>query len=166
MKKLSAVSLIFPCIRVASRDSRAILFCVLSAFGGSTGFAAAGEFKPTPDHEVQPGVPQGKVTQMPAWQSKIFPDTTRDWFIYIPAQYKPDGSAALMVFQDGQGYINPKGNWRVPIVFDNLIARGDMPVTIAVFVNPGHDPRRGKAKSPTSGSNRSLEYNSLGDGHG
>jgi enterochelin esterase family protein len=124
---------------------------------------AADVFKATPDHEVQPGVPQGTVKTMPPWQSKIFPDTTRAWFIYVPAQYKPDGSAALMVFQDGQNYINLRGNWRIPTLFDNLIARGEMPVTIAVFVNPGHDPGRGKAKSATSGSNRSLEYNSLGD---
>src|SRR5215207_10934828 len=82
---------------------------------------AADAFKPGPDHEVQAGVPQGTVKPMGTWKSKIFPDTTRDWFIYIPAQYKPDGTAALMVFQDGQGYINLRGNWRVPTVFDNLI---------------------------------------------
>ncbi|MGH7944066.1 MAG: SMP-30/gluconolactonase/LRE family protein [Opitutaceae bacterium] len=132
--------------------------------GGLTRLPAAdGAFKATPDHEVQAGVPQGTVKTMPAWQSKLFPDTTRAWFIYVPAQYKPDGSAALMVFQDGQNYINLKGNWRVPTLFDNLIARGEMPVTIAVFVNPGHDPSRGQPKSATAGSNRSLEYNSLGD---
>ncbi|WP_414662239.1 SMP-30/gluconolactonase/LRE family protein [Horticoccus sp. 23ND18S-11] len=125
--------------------------------------SAADVFKPTPDHEVQPGVPQGTVTKMPTLEAKAFPKTTRDWWIYVPAQYKPDGSAALMVFQDGQNYINLKGNWRVPTLFDNLIARGEMPVTIAVFINPGHDPSRGTPKSPTSGSNRSLEYNSLGD---
>lgn len=125
--------------------------------------AADGAFKATRDHEVQPGVPQGKVRPMPALKSKAFPETTRAWFIYVPAQYKPDGTAALMVFQDGQNYINLKGNWRVPTVFDNLIARGEMPVTIAVFVNPGHDETKGKAKSPTAGSNRSLEYNALGD---
>lgn len=125
--------------------------------------AADGAFKATPDHEVRAGVPQGKVTPMPALKSKTFPGTTRAWFIYVPAQYKPDGTAALMVFQDGQNYINLKGNWRVPTVFDNLIARGEMPVTIAVFVNPGHDETKGKAKSPTAGNNRSLEYNALGD---
>jgi enterochelin esterase-like enzyme/sugar lactone lactonase YvrE len=142
------------------------LLSTLLLCGTSTAFAAAAvadAFKPTADHEVQPGVPQGKVTQMPTLKSKIFPDTTREWWIYVPAQYKPDGSAALMVFQDGQNYINPKANWRVPILFDNLIARGEMPVTIAVFVNPGHDPRKGAPKSPTSGSNRGLEYNALGD---
>ncbi len=124
---------------------------------------AADVFKPTPDHEVQPGVPVGKVTPQPELRSKVFPDTVRDWSIYVPAQYKPDGSAALMVFQDGARYIDPKGNWRIPIVFDNLIARGAMPVTIAVFVNPGHNPARGQPKSPTAGSNRGYEYNSLGD---
>ena len=136
---------------------------MVGAFAVCSSIRAADGFKATPDHEVQPGVPQGTVKPMPAWQSKIFPDTTRAWFIYVPAQYKPDGSAALMVFQDGQNYINLRGNWRVPTVFDNLIARGEMPVTVAVFVNPGHDPSRGQPKSPTSGSNRSLEYNSLGD---
>ena len=153
--------------RVYSRDSQAFRFFALAAgmvLASSTARAAdGGVFKPTPDHEVHAGVPQGKVTQQPALKSKIFPDTTRDWFIYVPAQYKPDGTAALMVFQDGQGYINPKGNWRVPILFDNLIARGEMPVTIAVFVNPGHDPSKGTPKSPTAGSNRGAEYNSLGD---
>jgi enterochelin esterase family protein len=124
---------------------------------------AADVFVPTPDHEPRAGVPVGKVLPQPELHSKIFPDTTRDWAIYVPAQYQPDGSAALMVFQDGTGYINPKGNWRIPIVFDNLIARGEMPVTIAVFVNPGHHPARGKAKSATAGSNRGYEYNSLGD---
>jgi enterochelin esterase-like enzyme len=84
---------------------------------------------------------------MPAWSaSKIYPGTTREWAIYVPAQYKPDGSAALMVFQDGMGYTSAKGNWRVPIVFDNLIARGEMPVTVAIFINPGNDPSKGSAE--------------------
>ena len=112
-------------------------------------FAADG-FKATPDHSPQPGVPTGKLVQMPALQSKLYPGTTRDWWVYVPAGYKPDGSAALMVFQDGRGYHTPTGNWRVPIVFENLIARGEMPVTVAVMVNPGHDPTRpaNPAKKP------------------
>ena len=69
---------------------------------------------------------------MPAFESKIFPNTTRDWSIYVPAQYKPETPAALMVFQDGERMKSDTGRWRVPIVFDNLIARGDMPPTIAV----------------------------------
>ena len=61
-----------------------------------------------------------------------------------------------MVFQDGSSYRNPKGRWRVPTIFDNLIARGDMPTTIAVFINPGNDPvKNPDAKKP---SNRGYEY--------
>ena len=108
-------------------------------------------------------MPQGRVVPMGNFESRTFPGTQRDWWIYVPAQYRPDGSAALMIFQDGQNYLNPKGNWRAPTVFDNLIARGEMPVTLGVFVNPGHDPARGRPKSPTAGSNRGAEYNSLGD---
>ena len=127
---------------------------------------AADIFKAGPEHSPQPGVPTGRLIQMPAHQSKIFPNTTRDWWIYVPAGYKPDGSAALMVFQDGRGYHTPTGNWRVPIVFENLIARGEMPVTVAVMINPGNDPTKPtdtakKGRAPTS--NRSLEYDSLGD---
>ena len=125
---------------------------------------AADGFKPTPDHAENPAIPHGKVIPMPAWSaSKIYPGTTREWAIYVPSQYKPDGSAALMVFQDGMGYTSAKGNWRVPIVFDNLIARGEMPVTVAIFINPGNDPTKGPPKKGASASNRSLEYNALGD---
>lgn len=125
----------------------------------------ADAFRATPDHEVQPNVPQGKVQQMPPWKSEVFKNTVRDWWVYIPAQCKPDQPAALMVFQDGHDYVNVKGNWRVPIVFDNLIARGEMPPTVAVFINPGHDLGKGDEFSTVKwkASNRSLEYDSLGD---
>ncbi len=119
------------------------------------------EWKPHPDAVAQDGVPKGIVLQMPVFESKIFAKTTRDWSIYVPAQYKADKPAALMVFQDGEGMKNDKGRWRVPIVFDNLIARGDMPATIAVFLNPGHEIE--KPRQNGAHSNRSLEYDSLGD---
>jgi len=130
--------------------------------GARVSAAEGGVFVPTPDHEIQ-NVPHGKVIPMGEWKSTIFPNTVRNWWIFVPAQYKPDGSAALMVFQDGQNYINLTRTWRIPTLFDNLISRGEMPVTIAVFINPGHDPAKGTPKSPTAGSNRSFEYDSLGD---
>ena len=82
----------------------------------------------------------------------------------MPAQYTADKPAALMVFQDGHDYVGPKGNWRVPTVFDNLIAKGEMPVTVAVFINPGHDMTKPKPQSAWRVSNRSVEYDTLG-GH-
>lgn len=124
---------------------------------------AADDWKLHPDAAEQAEAPKGTVTKMPPWESKIFPGTVRDWWIYVPAQYKPDGSAAVMIFQDGHDYVNLKGNWRVPTVFDNLIAKDEMPPTVAIFINPGHDPAKGQPKSPWNGSNRSLEYDSLGD---
>lgn len=110
------------------------------------------------------GVPKGVVTQMPAWQSKVFEGTTRDWWIYVPHQYEASKPANLMVFQDGHDYVGLKGAWRVPTVFDNLIASGDMPVTIAVFINPGHDGSY-KPQNAWRVSNRSKEYDSLGDAY-
>ena len=103
-----------------------------------------------PEAREHPGVPKGTVRQMPAWQSRIFPHTTRDWWIYVPAQYRPETPAAVMVFQDGAG---PKDY--VPVVFDNLIARGDMPVTVGIFIQPGVLAD----KKP----NRSFEYDTLSD---
>lgn len=113
-----------------------------------------------PDSQRQPGVPQGVVTKY-TWTSQIYPGTTRDYWIYVPAQYNAARPACLMVFQDGGGYVDPNGSWRVPIVFDNLIAKGDMPVTIGVFINPGVVP----ALSPDAQNrfDRSYEYDALGD---
>jgi enterochelin esterase family protein len=121
---------------------------------------AADDYKLGPDSQPQPGVPKGTVTKH-AWNhSKVFPDTVRDYWVYVPAQYKADGPpACLMVFQDGGGYQNPTGQYRVPVVFDNLIHRGEMPVTVGVFVNPGAFPG-GKGKGR---SNRSFEYDTLSD---
>lgn len=119
------------------------------------------EWKPHPDAVAKDGVPKGTVTQMPVFESKVFANTTRDWSIYVPAQYSSDKPAALMVFQDGEGMKSDKGRWRVPIVFDNLIAKGEMPPTIAVFINPGHE--KDKPRVQGRHSNRSLEYDSLGD---
>jgi enterochelin esterase family protein len=111
-----------------------------------------------PDTLPQPGVPKGTLTKQPEWKSQIFPNTTRDWWTYVPAQYKADGPpAAVMVFQDGSSYINAPIHG--PIVFDNLIHRGDMPVSVGVFVNPGHDASQ-PGRAP---NNRSFEYDTLSD---
>ena len=136
---------------------------LLSLLLAATTALAFDDYRLTPDHEVTPEVPHGEVRAMEPWRSTIFPDTIRDWWVYVPAQYQPGQPAPVMVFQDGHDYVNLKGNWRVPIVFDNLIARGEMPPIIAVFINPGHNVNASAPKSPWSVSNRSLEYDSLGD---
>ncbi len=102
------------------------------------------------DSLVKSGVPKGETKQMPAWESKIFAGTRRDWWVYVPAQYKPETPAAVMVFQDGNSYRE-----YVPIIFDNLIAKGDIPVTVGIFIQPG--------MFEGGRSNRSFEYDTLSD---
>ena len=121
------------------------------------------DYKLGPDSMLKPDVPQGKVTKMPPWTSKIFEGTVRDWWIYVPAQYDAAKPASLMVFQDGGGYVNLKGDFRVPTVFDNLIAAKEMPVTIAVFINPGVVPAAEGEKNAKPRQNRSFEYDTLSD---
>ena len=124
------------------------------------GLGAAEEYSLGPDSQRQPGVPEGKVAHY-TWTSKIYPGTLRDYWVYVPAQCAPEKPACVMVFQDGEGFMKEDGRARVPIVFDNLIAKHDMPVTIAIFINPGIL----KAMSPNQQDrfNRSFEYDGLGD---
>lgn len=123
--------------------------------------AARAVSQENPDRVVQPGVPRGKVTRGVFEDSQVFPGTTREFAVYVPAQYDAVQPANLMVFMDGRGYADPKRSFRVPIVFDNLIHQKSMPVTIAVFVNPGTIPAT--VAGAKNRSNRSFEYDSLGD---
>jgi gluconolactonase len=125
------------------------------------GFAWAGEEYPlTPDSERQPGVPQGTVTKH-TWTSKILPGTVRDYWVYVPVQYSPDKPACVMFFEDGTSYVKESGRARIPIVFDNLIAKHDMPVTIAILIDPG--VLKAQAPGQTDRVNRSFEYDALSD---
>lgn len=128
------------------------------------------QYKLGPDSLEQPGVPKGKVTEFELPDSKTYPGFARKWYMYVPAQYDGKTPAALMVFQDGGGYQSRTGAWRVPTVFDNLIHKKEMPVTVAVFVNPGDKPlkpgeapRKRPDGRPASPMNRSIEYDTLSD---
>ena len=119
------------------------------------------DYKLGPDSMRQEGVPQGTVTK-DVWHSKIFPETVRDYWVYVPAQYDGNKPACVMVFQDGHAYVDETGDFRVPVVFDNLIHKGEMPVTIGIFINPGHEGER-PPQNPWQASNRSFEYDTLSD---
>ncbi|MCC6366049.1 MAG: SMP-30/gluconolactonase/LRE family protein [Bryobacterales bacterium] len=127
--------------------------------------AAAGawaeEYVLGPDSMRHEGVPQGKVTHYEWNNSKIYPGTVRDYWVYVPAQYKGDRPARVMVFQDGGSFVNEKGSYRTTVVFDNLIHKGELPVIIAVFVNPGIVP--GEGAETQARYNRSYEYDAVGD---
>jgi enterochelin esterase-like enzyme len=123
-------------------------------------------YKLGPDSQPQAGVPQGKVTEWSKLPSEAYPGTLHDYCVYVPAQYDPAKPASLMIFQDGQAFLRLTGDYRVPHVFDNLIYRREMPVTLAVFINPGRKPEQPEASQSDWGdrsSNRPQEYNALDD---
>ena len=105
----------------------------------------------------RPGVSKGEVLKFTFNQSKIFPGTTRDYWVYVPAQYKPDKPACVYVNQDGI-------QWKAPTVFDNLIDRKEMPITIGVFVTPGK-VLADDGTVALDHYNRSFEYDGLGDAY-
>ncbi len=117
-----------------------------------------------PDSMVKEGVPKGKVTDFVWKNSKVFPGTIRAYSVYQPAQYDPKKPTSLIVFQDGHNYANPTGQFRVPVVLDNLIHAGVIPPIIAIFINPGHLAAE-LPKEPWKSSNRSVEYDTLSDAY-
>ena len=141
-----------------------LLAAALLSLGATTAQAADNYTLGADSTNRAPGVLKGRVETFEFNESKVFPGTSRQGWIYIPAQYDGSKPAALMVFQDGHEYVREGGSQRVPIVLDNLIARGEMPVTIALFLNPGH---RGTGAPAANGwgdrNNRSFEYDSVTD---
>ncbi len=114
-------------------------------------------YEPGPDSKPQPGVPKGETLKFTFDKSRIFPGTTREYWVYIPSQYRPDKAACVYVGQDGIRY-------DAPIVFDNLIHKKEMPITIGVFVMPGV-VKTANAEAALDRFNRSYEYDGLGDNY-
>jgi enterochelin esterase family protein len=110
-----------------------------------------------PDSVVQPGVPTGETIAFDWNESTIYPGTVRKFWVHVPAHYDPSTPASLMVFQDGWWYLDPDGQVRGATVLDNLIHRGDIPVTVGVFVDPGIFPNAEEPK------NRNNEYDAFDD---
>jgi enterochelin esterase-like enzyme len=101
-------------------------------FGGRLDLPAFG-----PLSYLQPGVPSGTLSAKIAHTSKIYDGMKSEYWIYVPAQYRPETPAALMVFQDGEWYTDRNGNNPALNVIDNLIAQKKIPVMICIFINPG-----------------------------
>jgi len=131
-----------------------------AAFCGPTSAVGLEVPKPGQFSRLQAGVPQGELTKRVYSGSKVFEGTTRDYWVYVPRQYTGEKPANLVVFQDGAGAVKLDGALRVPVVLDNLIAEGKLPVTVGVFVNPGSVPAVKPGAVPRS--TRSFEYDSLG----
>jgi gluconolactonase len=94
-----------------------------------------------PPAAARAAAPAGEVLKFTLAGSTHFPGPPRDYWVYVPAQYQPERPACLYLGLDGL-------DEHAAPMFDQLIARKQMPVTIAVFVAAQH---------------RSLEYDSPGD---
>jgi enterochelin esterase family protein len=91
------------------------------------------------------GDPRGDLSGNQSIQSTVF-GYSFNYRLYVPAEYEAGKPASLIIFQDGGNYL---GNFRVPTVIDSLIDSGEMPVTIAAFIEPT--------------GQRSVEYDSRND---
>ena len=129
--------------------------------GISSGSIKIEHYPRPPESQYQPEIPRGQLFRHAFNQSESYPTTNRELEVYIPAQYETGRPAALLVFQDGLRHADVKSEHglRTPVVMDNLIAGGEMPVTIGIFINPGME----KSQEGGKPRNRSVEYDSLGD---
>src|SRR5207249_9090458 len=93
-----------------------------------------------PDSLPQEGVPKGEIRGPFTLPSNAYPGTQHTYWVYVPAQYNASTPASLMIFQDGQAFMNPEADIRAHNVMDNLIYRREIPVMIGVFINPGRRP--------------------------
>jgi hypothetical protein len=123
-----------------------------------------GEYAPMADSLPQEGIPKGRLEGPFEFHSKIIEGTVRRYWIFVPAQYNPKKPANVLVFQDGQRATNVDGSLRVPQVMENLIGKGQMPVTIGIFITPGNSsetyPTDLDMKNP---NHRKEEYDAMND---
>ena len=105
----------------------------------------------------QAGVPKGEILKFTFDNSKLFPGTSREISVYVPVQYNASKPACVYVNQDGI-------QWKAPTVFDNLIAKNEMPINIGVFITPGKVLAQNKDDG-LDRFNRSFEYDGLGDAY-
>jgi enterochelin esterase-like enzyme len=125
------------------------------------------QYRLGPDSMPQQGVPKGEIRGPYHLPSQVYPGTQHTYWVYVPAQYDPSSAAALMIFQDGQAFKDESGDVRAQNVMDNLIYRREIPIMLAVFINPGRTPEQIEP-SPQTGwgdgtTNRVIEYNTLDD---
>jgi enterochelin esterase-like enzyme len=119
-----------------------------------------------PDSFPRDGVSKGEVRGPYTLPSQAYPGTQHTYWVYVPAQYDPAVPTNLMVLNDGQAFKNMEGDIRAPNVLDNLIDRREIPVMLAVFINPGRRPDQPEPTPQEWGdrtTNRPTEYNTLDD---
>ncbi|MFO0812899.1 MAG: alpha/beta hydrolase-fold protein [Gemmatales bacterium] len=118
-------------------------------------------YKLGPDAKKQDGVPAGTLSEKRVMKSKVYNNTERDYWVYLPAGLDKSKPAKLMVFMDGANYANPKGPCPVPNMFDNLMHRKELPHIVGVFIQPGVPLDNDGNRVTTRHNQRSIEYDTL-----
>ena len=124
---------------------------------------AADDYTLGPDSLPQPGVPAGAIHKFAFGPSRFFPGTQRDYWVYVPAQYRPavagvrDGVPGRRAVREGGRQLARAGGVRQP----------HPPPADAGHHRRVREPRRHAARQPRAQPrfNRSLEYDGLGDGY-
>lgn len=122
----------------------------LDAVAQDTAERTPDDYQLGPDSKVQEGVPKGVVSEVMI-TSAVYDGREFTYQVYVPAQYDASTPAAVMIFLDGNNFVREPGAWHMPIIFDNLIHKKEMPVTIGIFIDPG------------SRRTRSQEYDAVSD---
>jgi hypothetical protein len=142
----------------------ALLLALLAAAPAPAQERRPGDYPLTADSLVQPGIAQGRLEGPFEFHAKAFSGTVRRYWVYVPHGYDPAEPPNLLVFQDGQRATNPQGSLRIPTALDNLIAQGDIPRTLAVFVTPGNLSERYPGDlGMRNPDHRAPEYDALND---
>ncbi len=132
------------------------LLCLFALLCSLNAVLAADDYQPGPDSKPQDGVPKGERLKGTFSGSKIFPGTVRDYTVYVPQQLDRSQPAPVMILQDSGGF-------KADIVFDNLIAKREIPALVGIFI--GHGRVKALDTNSLDRFNRSYEYDGLGDNY-
>jgi sugar lactone lactonase YvrE/predicted esterase len=131
----------------------------LLLLAASAALAGSADYPLGPDSQVQANVPHGTITKHVLPPGRLYPGTPHQYAVYVPAQYNAAQPTPFMIFLDGSGFLSDKE--RAPTVFDNLIAKHELPPMIAIFIDPGVLPAL--SDNAQNRYERVFEYDSISD---
>ncbi len=112
------------------------------------------DYKLSDDSMPQEGVYSGTYYHFRWVSNLVYPGVARSVYLYVPYGADQAESVNLLVCQDGPYYVGPQ--LRATTVLDNLVHKGEIPMTAGLFVCAGES---GPGYPVFGGNhNRSIEY--------
>jgi len=157
------------CFTVATvPDQRTYRFSVRvgNLVAGTSDFAAYG-----PSSFSTSGVGKGVLTGPHHVESAVYPGAVTSFWTYANAGAGRDGECPVMVWHDGQNYLDPADTFlhRLKTVSDNLVDSKSIPAMVHVLVAPSEPTRNlplqysGQTQQDAM---RSLQYDTVSDRYG